>query len=1268
MTPTPDISANDQAEAHFASGSTLYLQGAYSEAEREFREAIELNPSEVTYHVACGDSLYAQQKFDDAVKEYKRALKLNPRSADAYSGWGNTFLDRQRYAAAIRKYRKAIKIDSNHVAAYNNWGLALATQGNHSEAIQRYKEALKLNDNYVLAHQNMSNSLYEEQDYREAIDEALKVLEIDSLRFDFALWVKLLDEVKEVDKKKALDRLRTIIAGTQNEADLYYSWGGALFEAGRYLEADGPYQTAIRLKPDFVAAFNDWGRALHARGRYEQAIKQYAAALTIQSDYFNAEYNSGLAFVQLKQDDDAIKSYERAAAIRPTSGKPLAQLGLVFAGQKKFDEANEEFAKAAAAEPDYFWTYKHWADSLYQTGQYKDALEQSLRAVEAGPHSAGFEIILDCLEKLKDTERREFSARLNSVIAKTPSPSEVLCNWGNALLNRKGYEKAIDKFQEAIRRNAKHSEAYRNWGEALHAQERYPDARRKFETAARVAPEDVLAQISWANLLYDQQKYPEAARRYFRAIQIDPGGVDYERWISVLEKLEGDEKENLLNDLDKFLATNPAKFRAYYNWGSALFERQEYTHAITQFRKLIALKSAFVDAYNDWGLALFRQQDYEAALTVFLEATQVSDRYVYAHYNAGLIFGRWNNHAEAIRQFRKALEVNPEYAPAYAQWGSELLAEGEYKEALEKFLSAIELDPASVDYSQWVAGLQYLEIDDRDAAAKSFQNLVEPRLLLIDAYLFWGAALQSLRRYDEATEKYQALLRIDAHHFRAYYALGNVALMLKKNDEAIEKYRKAIAVKADFVDGYFNWGYALAQQKKSAEALSLYEKAMAVNPDYAYAYHNIANHFWIQGKYREGREKWELARRAYDRSRQKSKVDGDADQFQYHGGVVHDIFGELDQAEKIYREGLAIDGNHIGILTGLINLYLEKKDEDSGEDGMTAYWQARTLYDKAEELLREQLKTDSDSRIQLTLAQLYLTVEAKDRYDEAEKILIALTEGSSRMTETYANLGVLYTRREDFRKGIQNFEEAVSLEPNDLLTRSNLAEAYLKAKRYDKAEEEYNKILAIAGEHIESLIGLAQVNIALAENGDGDAFYDAIDYLTEAITLTHSRQGSKRLKKKDLAAVLYARGYALVNVYESARVLKDESYLQKAREDFRNCEKLDPSHHKAARALKKIDARLKRFTSQRVTERWGRALLIVLSVIVFLMTGTSFFFKWPTNDVDGKYCVILTFGSLLFMIAGLYLPQLLKLKVAGIELEKSTLDQITTAGTLGISK
>ena len=58
--------------------------------------------------------------------------------------------------------------------------------------------------------------------------------------------------------------------------------------------------------------------------------------------------------------------------------------------------------------------------------------------------------------------------------------------------------------------------------------------------------------------------------------------------------------------------------------------------------------------------------------------------------------------------------------------------------------------------------------------------------------------------------------------------------------------------------------------------------------------------------------------------------------------------------------------------------------------------------------------------------------------------------------------------------------------------------------------------------------------------------------------------------------------------------------------------------------------------------------------------------KIPFGEKLFVHYLATTFSSLVFMIVGLYLPQIMKLKVAGIELEKSSTDHIRTSTSLGI--
>ncbi|HUW67644.1 MAG TPA: tetratricopeptide repeat protein, partial [Candidatus Nanoarchaeia archaeon] len=488
-----------------------------------------------------------------------------------------------------------------------------------------------------------------------------------------------------------------------------------------------------------------------------------------------------------------------------------------------------------------------------------------------------------------------------------------------------------------------------------------------------------------------------------------------------------------------------------------------------------------------------------------------------------------------------------------------------------------------------------------------------------------------------------------------------------------------------------------------------YKKALEIDPDYVYAHHNIAAIFWKQGRYTEGRRVWENAIKAYKRTAEKAKEDNNADNFLYFGLVQRKIFSELEEAENIFKEGLLLDPDHIGILTGLVDLYLEKEkylidrflekkeemaDERTsahlivlrttnkvkrlledvlkktesekpqtlpwlGDEWTAAHWRGREEYGKAEHLLTDKLTKGEEIDTLLMLGQLLIAIE---KYEDAEKYLLKAVEQDSESAQVHAQLGVVYSKKEFYKKAIRHFKASLWQEPDDLTVRSNLAEVYLKAEMHEKAETEYKKILNITPYHVESLIGMGEVCTAMAEQGERDHYGQAIHYYTDGIKIGQSEDGSKKLNKRELAAVLYSRGYARTKMYEESR---DESMLHLALKDFRECKKNDPEYHKAGRAIIKIEDRLTSFSPENIREKWGPFIISGLSLLAFSLGQVGFFYY---NMISVEYYILLTFGYLLFMVVGLYLPQILKLKVGSIELEKSTVDQIRTSGTLEISK
>ena len=109
------------------------------------------------------------------------------------------------------------------------------------------------------------------------------------------------------------------------------------------------------------------------------------------------------------------------------------------------------------------------------------------------------------------------------------------------------------------------------------------------------------------------------------------------------------------------------------------------------------------------------------------------------------------------------------------------------------------------------------------------------------------------------------------------------------------------------------FGIAVAQKGLWREAIYRWERATQIDPSYAAALNNLAIAYEHEGELAKARSAYEKARRAhqlFERPRD----------FQYFGSVLHSALHDPDEAERVYREGLALDPNHVGILSGLIDL------------------------------------------------------------------------------------------------------------------------------------------------------------------------------------------------------------------------------------------------------------------------------------------------------------------------------------------------------------
>ena len=136
------------AEAHTTLALALwYYEFDFSQANREFERALELNPNYATGHQQYGNNtLSALGRCDEAIAEGKRAVELDPLSLVINSDLGMNYHYARRYAEAVAQLRKTVELDPGYYYAHVNLGQVFAAQRAFDEAIGEYQKARALND------------------------------------------------------------------------------------------------------------------------------------------------------------------------------------------------------------------------------------------------------------------------------------------------------------------------------------------------------------------------------------------------------------------------------------------------------------------------------------------------------------------------------------------------------------------------------------------------------------------------------------------------------------------------------------------------------------------------------------------------------------------------------------------------------------------------------------------------------------------------------------------------------------------------------------------------------------------------------------------------------------------------------------------------------------------------------------------------------------------------------------------------------------------
>jgi tetratricopeptide (TPR) repeat protein len=229
------------------------------------------------------------------------------------------------------------------------------------------------------------------------------------------------------------------------------------------------------------------------------------------------------------------------------------------------------------------------------------------------------------------------------------------------------YDRAIDCFVEAIRRNPFSFGDTLNLARLYHFTKRIKDAIQAYLHAVELRPDSFDAQLNLGTCYHQTGDYTQAVERFQRAAEIDPNrahpyvnlGVAwdaqekyYEAIRAYKEALERDHRQPLV-------LVNLA--HTYMHQDRLKMARQALEHAVRMDEQLAAGHEAL-------GYCLFRMRDFDASEASYRRALACNWRLPRAHAGIGSINmlrflenkSKTNLRAEALEHWHRSLELDPE--------------------------------------------------------------------------------------------------------------------------------------------------------------------------------------------------------------------------------------------------------------------------------------------------------------------------------------------------------------------------------------------------------------------------------------------------------------------------------------------------------------------------------------------------------------------------------------------------------------------------------
>ena len=309
--------------------------------------------------------------------------------------------------------------------------------------------------------------------------------------------------------------------------------------------------------------------------------------------------------------------------------------------------------------------------------------------------------------------------------------------------------RAIETFQDAIRKDPKFALAHAGLGEAYWTQYQETKdeaavtmARSEITEALRLDPDQPLTRFALARLYQGTGRPDEAIEELHRLLTLQPGNDDAHRVLGDILLSKG-RNEEALDELSKAVELRPDYWENHRILGRAYYQLGRYRDAVRSLTRVTELQPDNSRGFQMLGAVYDKMGNDDQALVFYRRAIELNPD-ARAYSNLGTLYYRQGKFAEAAQAYSEAARLEPSPAKhrnlgdLYARLGQAARAREQYQRAVELSQSILSVNPKDA-HALGLLAVSEAKLGRHDAAARHAEEAVA--LAPLDAEVLYRKAV-----------------------------------------------------------------------------------------------------------------------------------------------------------------------------------------------------------------------------------------------------------------------------------------------------------------------------------------------------------------------------------------------------------------------------------------------------------------------------------------------------------------------------------------------